>query len=343
MGLANRAKKMTQEATSGSSTIDWEALENYIIETADLEEAETMVGIVSGIVDVGLQAEEDGQIEMGANETEESVLADFPDNYFKTIDGKKYKCFKRKPVWKLVLTVDFPQIMLDKGKFFGAEESDPRPLRLLLNGEFTLKGGVKVASRPIAVRDTKELGDWGLSPKNTFYKMARDAKIIKKGEVFPKERVEEVLGKAYQFSVQIFRKKGAEAGSKGFYTEYCKYVGAVSRGQSVPELDESCLHVVSFDGDNDADDIKQLRASVRNTIIRAEDYPDSELRRQLEELVPNTKEAFQKYLNMTGQSEDEDEDDEFNPEFGAEEQEEDPVSEEGIDLADTDDDECPFD
>lgn len=331
MGLANRAKQVKSKAASENTVqVDWKALEDYTIQVAQLEEPETMVGIVSGIIDVGEQEQEDAMIELKAGENEEEIAAKFKGTYFKTVEGKRYKCFKRPPAWHLVLTVDFPQIMLDKGKFCGKKEGEElRPLRLILNGEFVLKGGVKIASRPIQATNNKELGSWSLSPKNTLYKMAKDSKLIKTGDVFPNDRVTELLGKAFQFSVQVHRNKD------GFYNEYCKYVGATAKGQQAPEIEESCLYVVSFDGDNTDEALKQLRVSIRNTMMRATDYEEAPIREQLETLYPKMKDDYLALAKLK-KSEGKELNESHNPEFG-EEEDDTPVFgvEEGLDSSGT--------
>lgn len=288
MAFGDQARESVQ---SSGRTIDWDGLNKHVVESAGLEEVKTVVGVVSGIVGLGVQQLEDASRELKGDETEESVLEKFPGNYIKEIDGKRMVCWKQPPMPTLALVIDFPGIEIDKGKFFGGEE-EPKRLRLILNGEFN-PGGGKVVSRPLNFRHTTELGSQSISPKNTLYKMAMDSSLIKGGEAFPADRIGELLGKAYLFRAQVHFKKDK------YYTEYCKFLGGLMEGLVAPVIPEDELTLVQVDEKNDLEMLKELRASIRNTIMRSPEYgnPTYTIKAELEEVFPDMKDKYQKYLD----------------------------------------------
>ncbi len=271
-----------------SSNVDWDALNKYVVETAGLEERETLMGVVVGIVGLGTQEQDDGYRELSAGESEEEILKKFPGNYFKTEGGKRFVCWKVKPVPSVAIVVDFPQIQLDKGKFFGSEDG-PKPLRMILGGEFTLSGGMRVVSHPLNLRYTKELGTQSLSPKNTLYKMARADKLVKEKEPFTADRLYELLGTAFQFSVQVYMKDGK------YMTEYCKFVSGIGRGQTAPAVNKEDLFSVEFDEENKEEHLKSLRASIRNSMMLSPQYGLEEfsIKSQLEKVFPDMKDKWE--------------------------------------------------
>lgn len=283
----------TQAENTNKVTVDWKALNEYVVNTAGLQQEETMVGIISGLYDVGVQEQEDAKMEWkGTPEEEAEEIAKSSNTYFEDLydyedkKTKRYKRWPQRPVQQVVYAIDFPEIMLDKSQFFGIEKADPKPLRLLLGGEFTKTGGVKIAAKPLAltIRKNDKTGNkWSFTPNSTMHKMAVGAKIISKDDAFLPQDIDKLLGKALQFKVRVY------FNADGYYTEKCAFVAGLGRSQAVPEFDESLLHIVQFDAENVEADLKQLRVSVRNTMAMASDYASSKLEAQLNKLFPNSK------------------------------------------------------
>lgn len=74
----------SKKETSTESNIDWNALNNYIVETADLQEPTTVPGVVVGLVDLGEQEQEDAEMTFtGGAEAEPAEIAKNPNTYFK--------------------------------------------------------------------------------------------------------------------------------------------------------------------------------------------------------------------------------------------------------------------
>lgn len=287
----------TKPTGTGTGTeVDFDALNRYVVETAKLQERETLVGVVSMVVDLGEQDLPDAEVKFdGSPEDEEKIQAEMPDTYFKdgfdqdTRKPVRLKCWPQKPQQCVAFAIDFPEIMVDKGSFFG--ESNPLPLRLWQGGQFYVPTKGMVVGRPTPLKytnldKTRKTKIWSLAQNSLPYKMAVAAKIIKAGEPFLPERVDELLGKALQFTAQVFMKPGKEG--KEYYTEYVNFAAGLGRGQTAPELPfEPSL--VLFNKDNEDDAIKSLRAHVVNTIKGANNYEGSKIKAQIESVRGGSK------------------------------------------------------
>lgn len=269
------------------SDVDWDKLNRYVVDTCALQERETLVGVISVIVDLGVQTQLDAELEFkGTLEDEAKIIQEMPGTYFKDgVDqqtGKKVrlKCWKQKSIQSVVIAVDFPEILLDKGQFFGKTKSKPLPLRLWLGGSFYVEGSGVVVARPIPLKVTKGDKGWTFSANHQLYKMALGAKLIQAGEPFLPKDIDKLLGKALQFEVQVFFK---ESKGKGYYNEYIKFVSGLGRSQSSPEL-LTTPYLVQFNKVNPEEAVKELRNHVINTIKRAENYEGSVIQSQIEAL-----------------------------------------------------------
>ena len=288
----------TEQSTENKSEskVDFDEINQYVVETAQLEQPETLVGYVAAIVDLGLQEQPDAEVPfVGTAEDEAKAVAEKPATYFKdgfdpeTKKPTRYKCWPQKPVQCVTLAIDFPEIIVDKGQFFG--DSKPLPLRLWLGGQFYIQGAGMVVARPtpLKVRKNPE-GKWSFDKKALFHKMAVAAKLIDADGVFLPQDIDKLLGKAFQFQAHVFFK---ESKGKEYYTENVKFVSGLGRGQKEPEkLTEP--YVVMFDGKNSEDAIKELRNHIVNTIKRANNYEGSGIKKQIETLRYNKEAASPK-------------------------------------------------
>ena len=284
---------------SDRTKVDWDALNKYVVETANLQQRESLLGYISGIVDLGVQPQADSEVEFNGSEQDEAdEIDDNPGTYFK--DGKnekgkdvRLKCWKNKPVQSVAVCVDFPDIMLNKGQFFGEEKAEEKPLRLWLGGQFYTKEHGMVIGKVIPLREGNiaphgSKAVWSFKPNHTLYKLALGAKIVQPGEPFKPENIDSLLGKTLQWEAQVFFKKGNNG--KEYYTEYLKYVGAPGRGQKDLELVTEPF-VVQFDENNSQESVKELRSHVINTIRMAENFSGSKIEKQLEQYRGNDKPA----------------------------------------------------
>lgn len=271
------------ESTGNANKVDFDQLNKYVVETAGLQERENLIGYVAAIVDLGTQEQPDAEVIFtGDEEDERKEIAEKPLTYFEdgydpqTKKKVRFKKWPQKPVQCVAVAVDFPDIIIDKGQFFG--DSKPLPLRMWLGGQFYIQDVGMVVGRPTPLKVNKKLGDWSLDQKHLFYKMAVAAKLIKPGEVFKPQQIDQLLGQAFQFQVQVFFK---ESKGKEYYTEYVNFMGGLGRGQSTPELLTEPM-MIQFNKENDAVAVKELRAHVVNTLKRASNYQGSLLQKQIE-------------------------------------------------------------
>ena len=249
-----------------------------------MQEREVLTGYVSVICDLGTQELEDAEMPFtGTPEEEAEAIAKFPNTYFKdgydfqTKKNCRMKCWPQKPQQSVAVAVDFPDIIVDKGKFFG--ESNPLPLRLWLGGQF-YDGSSMVVGRPTALKVNKKLGDWSFDKKHLFHKMAVAAKLIGTNECFLPQRIGELLGKSFQFNTQVYMKPSK---GKEYYTEYVTFSSGLGRGQQECELLTE-PQLIQFFQPNKPEAIKELRAHVVNTAKKALNYDKSVFKSQVEEL-----------------------------------------------------------
>jgi hypothetical protein len=269
--------------------VDWNALNQHVVDASGTaKKSRSIPGVISGLYDLGNQKLEDAEKAFTGTAADEAAeIAKFPATYFKDgIDretGKqaRLKCWPQKPVQQIAFSIDFPQVLVDKGQFFG--NSKPLPLRMLLNYEYTVPGTKeKIVARPYNLRDAKhDLGNgkavWALAKNNGLHKLAAAAELLDANGLFNKERAAELIGKVVQFEFRVWMKP-AKTGDKTFFTEEIKLVGMVPEGVAIPEVPEGLLHCVNLHGENEAEAVKQMRVAVKNTMKRALNYDTSSLK-----------------------------------------------------------------
>ena len=263
--------------------VDWDALNNYIVETCGLQDGDTLVGYISALYDLGIQTPADSEyVFTGTQEDEAAEIAKNPSVYFKDgFDDNKaparLKCAPSKPFQHVTFAVDFPEIMLDKGKFFG-DDSGAKPLRLYLGGDFWMGKEIgKVVQNPFSMKNTTKTGAWSFDSKATIYKMAVGAKLIKDGEPFESKRIGELLGKSLQWKVKIDL---TENKGKFYLNQKIGYAAGLGRGQQPIEPVMELVYV-GFNKDNDAQAVNEIPSHIVNTMKRASNFEGSKLQQQL--------------------------------------------------------------
>ena len=263
--------------------VEWDALNNYIVETCGLQDGDTLVGYISALYDLGVQTPADSEyVFTGTQEDEAAEIAKNPSVYFKDgLDDNKaparLKCAPSKPFQHVTFAVDFPEIMLDKGQFFG-DDGGAKPLRLYLGGDFWMGKEIgKVVQNPFSMKNTTKTGAWSFDSKATIYKMAVGAKLIKDGEPFESKRIGELLGKSLQWKVKIDL---SESKGKFYLNQKIGYAAGLGRGQqSIEPVME--LVYVGFNKDNAAQAVNEIPSHIVNTMKRASNFEGSKLQQQL--------------------------------------------------------------
>lgn len=265
--------------------VDWNGLNQYVIDVVGTQnEAEQVVGVCSGAISLGLQPQEDAKMLFtGGAEAEAAELAKNPSQYFEDgVDEKtgakvRLKRWAVKPQETVVLTWDFPQYMLNKGTFFGDEDSEAHPLRMLLNGEFYIKGIGRVVGKQYSLKESKNPdGSWSLKNNSILFKVAAATDSLDAKGNFKSNALGSVIGKAALFEIRVFNK---ESGGKNYFTESIKLSGKVPKAMQsmIPVLDDKYKYVVMFDGEQDEAVLKNLRQSVINTMQQAINFKGSTL------------------------------------------------------------------
>lgn len=270
--------------------VDWDARAKYIVDTVGTQKkAKAMIGIISGIIDLGLQVQEDAKMEFKGDAADEAAeLEKNPDQYFETLPNDKgiptrYKRWKVKPCQQVAFTVDFPSIMINQGQFFGDENAQEHPLRLLLNGEFYMKEVGKVVGKPYNIKEVRnDDGSWGFKSNTQIYKMASAVDVLDEKNNFKPGMIGKLLGKAALFEVQVFLQ---ESGGKHYLNEKIKLSGQVPDVMvpMIPELAPEYIYGVNFKGTQNLEILKNLRQSVLNTMKLAQNFEGSDLAKSLAE------------------------------------------------------------
>lgn len=287
--------------TSDRPKVDWDARAKYIVDTVGTQKkAKAMIGIISGIIDLGLQAQDDAKMEWKGDEASElEELEKNQDQYFETLPNDKgvptrYKRWKVKPCQQVAFTVDFPSIMINQGQFFGDENAKEHPLRMLLNGEFYMKDIGKVVGKPYNIKEVRnDDGSWSFKSNTQIYKMASAVDVLDEKGYFKPHMIGKLLGKAALFEVQVYLQ---ESGGKHYLNEKIKLSGQVPDVMvpMIPELGAEYIYGVNFKGEQDPEILKNLRQSVLNTMKLAQNFQGSDIQKALEAARGNNQPAPQK-------------------------------------------------
>ena len=275
--------------------VDWKAINEHVVEAAKVETPENLIGIVSVIADMGIHEQEPAayesfltpEQEQKALDAWQAPFAGAERFWFETIkqeDGSTKRC-KRWKVYtqEVAIAVDFPDIIVDKGQFFG--DSKPLPLRLWLGGDVfeqglrTMRtGGVKLSFNRERDSDSKEKT---LHKLSTIRKMAVAAKVVTPDEMITQRTIGKVfgqlLGKALQFSIQVSFEKGK------YYTENCKSPSALGRGQTAPEC-PTTPYILGLFAENEVEAVEHLPSKVLTRMRMGREWEASTLKTQVEAL-----------------------------------------------------------
>lgn len=297
----------TTTTTSTKPTVDFDALNDFVVEQVGCQQPETLNGVVVGIIDLGNQKLPDseynvdsGDEDLSVEELESKYAAEIAEGKISKFDFVKdwstrppkdviKKFVPQKDRQCISYCVDFPDVMLDKGQFFG-ENSEPKPLRLYFGGQYYHQGLKKMIVQNLLplklsniAKDPRNDKLWSLNPKSQLHKMAVASKIINTGEAFLPDQIDELLGKTLQFKVQIgFNEKG----DKKYYFEKMSFLGAIQRKDKPFENVDTFL--IQMDDDNDPEALKNLRKHIINTQMMATNWSGSALEKQLNEVRPNS-------------------------------------------------------
>ncbi len=271
---------------TGGSDVDWDAYNDHLLEQIG-DEVENHVAIVSGLIDLGVQERPDYVEEYTGTKKQEKAIKDGRSYVRENEDGEEEIVTELKPVDQVAIFADFPEIMINYGKFFSKDgEDDWKPYRHLITGTFWNKADRKMYAKGVSLScspNDKAKGGWAYDPKSTISKLAV-ATGSAKSPVEQDFDIGELLGGV--FSMDLV----AEESKDG------KHINIKANNPSkkhktvkVPEYDIEPMGIM-LDGDNDEEDLKQLRPAIINTLELAEGWATSGLKEELDNLKDSSSE-----------------------------------------------------
>ena len=140
-----------------------------------------LVGKLAMLVDCGLQPQADasydwkGEAGEGSNlsPAEQAHVDKYPDNYFKTVDGKRMQFKPERPTQEFAFYFDFPKIVVDwtKHPIEALHSLGQKPLRVSYNGYFKNSSmGLEGFGKQLRFAPNYKTGK--VSPNNPIYKIA---------------------------------------------------------------------------------------------------------------------------------------------------------------------------
>ncbi len=140
-----------------------------------------LVGKLAMLVDCGLQPQADasydwkGEAGEGSNlsPAEQAHVDKYPDNYFKTVDGKRMQFKPERPTQEFAFYFDFPKVVIDwtKHPIEALHSLGQKPLRVSYNGYFKNSSmGLEGFGKQLRFAPNYKTGK--VSPNNPIYKIA---------------------------------------------------------------------------------------------------------------------------------------------------------------------------
>jgi len=144
------------------------------------------VGVLKGIVDLGLQPQQDASYEWKGVAGKGSELSDeekahvqkYPDNYFKDVDGKRMQFKPERPTQEFSLYFDIPKIEIDwtKHPLENLHKLSKKPLRVCYNGYIKIDSlGVDDLRKHLRFNPNYRTGK--LSPNSPLMKIASSLNV----------------------------------------------------------------------------------------------------------------------------------------------------------------------
>lgn len=269
--------------------IDFDALTKHVVEAVGCSEApESLIGIVSGVIDLGMQAQDPAKMKWTGDAASEAAELEKNDKqWFETLPDDKgvptrYKRWEVKPQRCCAITVDFPETLVNRGQFHDEDKvGEDLPYRGLLNNEFGLKGVGKVVGKPYSLREQRnDDGTWSLKNNTILFKLGQATKQLDEKGNFKPAYLGNLIGEAALFNVHVFTN---EHGGKEYLNEKLSFNGPVPKAlqNAIPVLDDKFMYMVNFKGEQDLEVLKTLRQSIINTMKQAEDFEGSDVQKAL--------------------------------------------------------------
>lgn len=269
MGYSKKASK-----PQSSSNADWDGFNEHLLEQIG-EASEARIGILSGIIELGIQERPDFVEKYKGTKAQDAKLKN--DNTYLSEDETEI-ITEMSPAEQVAFYADFPEIQINYGKFFSADgEDDWKPYRHLLTNTYWDQGSKQMLAKGAALscrKDDKAPSGYAYDGKSTISKLALFTKAVEKAPVDQDFELGDLLGGVFTLNLQAV-KDDKYVNIKG------TGIGSKHAQLPTPEYDLEPFGI-SFDGDNEPEDIKQVRVQLWNTIKRAKNWETSGLKKDLE-------------------------------------------------------------
>lgn len=270
----NKFKKKAKVQTGGGSSIsneDWKKWNDYVYDcvqeaTEDGDEP-LQPCFISGIVDTGTQAPVEAEREWDWEDTDQQ------NKLIKVgvgrVEGDKFYV-KNRDNDTVVMTVDFPTVMIDYAKHPASEsdEEDFKPYRTLFAGDW------EGAATAIALNPAKD----GYDPRSRIATLAKATGLYKTGKVPKDFDLGEFLGADFRMEI------------KAEWSEDDKFMNVrISSPANKSKKDPLPDHniepfAVMMEGDNEEEDLNQVNGKILKRLQLAKEWDDSGLKKELEKL-----------------------------------------------------------
>lgn len=290
----SRFQFQTDTPVSTGPSVNFDELGQYVFETVNAPEPDARIMIVSGIVDLGFQKQEDAKMEWTGTdaqraEIEAKAAAGETKEYFEVVPHGQNNIptlCKRWPVKDLrevAIFVDDPATMINRGKFFDEDGvGEELPYRMMLNNEFYQKGIGKIPGRAINLKEHRDdAGNWGFKNNTILYKIGQAVGALDAQKQMKPQYLGNLIGKAILCNVTVTLNEGSDG--KKYLNEKIGFNGPVPKAMIplIPVLDDKHMFMINMKGENDPEAVKNLRQSCINVIKQASNFAESDLRQQL--------------------------------------------------------------
>jgi hypothetical protein len=226
--------------------VNFDELNKYVFETVNAPTPDARIMIISGIVDLGYQKQEDAKMVFtGDAAAEAAELAKNDKQYFETLPNDqgvptRYKRWAVKDQREVVIFADDPQTLINRGKFFDENGvGEELPYRMMLNNEFTQKGIGRIPGRAINLKEHRnDDGTWGFKNNTILFKIGQAVGALDAQGNMKPQYLGNLIGKAILCNVTVTLNEGNDG--KKYLNEKIGFNGPVPKMMlpMVPTLDE---------------------------------------------------------------------------------------------------------
>ena len=251
------------KAGNGGDNTNWSPWNEHLLE--QIGKIKPRVAVLSGIIDVGTQEQEPARYDWEDTPQQREKLETVEGCH---LDGNEI-VIPRKPAPSIVMMADFPETLVDYGKhpYSESKEENWQPYRHLITNEF------KGCATPCPLTHTKKTGVWAYDVKHRVSQIASAADLC--DGVAPQDfDLGELLGAVFTMELGAVR--------NGEYINVkAKTISKKHEAIPVPKHDIQPFGIL-MNGENDPEDVKMIRKSIKTLLAKSPDYEGSLLKQQIE-------------------------------------------------------------